>query len=163
MKKWWPLGLFVIGLSIVLLYQYQKYRIAPSVDVFALNYKDTSGKNVNLNIYKGKKIIFSFWGTWCGECLMEMKRLNETKKTDLFDVEVIVVSEEPLDVINAFIQRKKYPFTFLQLPKAFPEINVNAIPVNYLINTKGQVTYAKEGAIDWQDNSVISFAKENLK
>src|ERR1035437_6070998 len=98
MKKWWPLLLFVVGLSIVLLYQYQKYRLAPGVDVFSLNYKDTSAKDVNLNAYKGKKIIFSFWGTWCGECLAEMKQLNEAKKTDLLDIEVIVVSDEPQEL-----------------------------------------------------------------
>jgi len=163
MKKWWPLLLFVVGLSIVLLYQYQKYRLAPGVDVFSLSYKDTSGKDVNLNVYKGKKIIFSFWGTWCGECLVELRQLNEAKKVDLFDVEVVVVSDEPIEVINAFIQRKKYPFTFLKLDKTFSDININAIPVNYLINSGGEVTYSKVGAINWRDNSVISFAKENLK
>lgn len=155
--------MFVIGLSIVLLYQYQKYRVAPGVDVFSLNYRDTSGKEVNLNTYKGKKIIFSFWGTWCGECLAEMKQLNEAKKTNLLDVEVVVVSDEPIEVINSFIQRKKYPFTFLKLDTAFSEININAIPVNYLINSRGEVTYSKVGAINWKDNSAISFAEENLK
>lgn len=155
--------MFIIGLSIVLLYQYQKYRVAPAVDVFALNYTDTSGKAINLGVYKGKKIIFSFWGTWCGECLQELKKLNKIKESDLPGIEVIAVSDEPLETINAFIRRKKYPFTFLKFNKSFPEIGVNAIPVNYLINEKGEVTYTKVGAIDWSDNSEILFAKENLK
>ncbi len=163
MKKWWPLLLFVVGLSLVLLYQYQKYRVAPAVDVFSLVLTDTARKTVSMKDFKGKKIIFSFWGTWCGECLAELKQLNEVKKTNLFDVEVILVSDEPMEKITTFIQRKKYPFTFLKLNKSFPEINVNAIPVNYLINSKGEVTYTKVGAINWKDNSVISFAKENLE
>jgi peroxiredoxin len=162
-KKFWPLGLFIIGLSLVLLYQYQKYRVAPGVDVFSLSYSDTSGKEINPAIYKGKKIIFSFFATWCGECLLELKQLNETKKTELLDVEVILVSDEPLEKIISFMQRKKYPFTFLKLNKSFAEINIHAIPVNYLINTKGEVTYSKVGVLNWKDNSVISFAKENLK
>jgi peroxiredoxin len=162
-KKWWPLILFIVGLSIVLLYQYQKYRVEPGVDVFSLNYVDTAGKPVNLNIYKGKKMIFSFWGTWCGECLMELKQLNEVKKHDLQDVEIIAVSDEPLEVINNFIQKKKYPFTFLRFEKNIPQIGINAIPVNYLINSKGEVTYTKVGSIEWKDPSEVSFAKENLK
>ena len=163
MKKWWPLALFVVGLSIVLLYQYQKYRVVPAVDVYSLSYIDTSGKAVNLADFKEKKIIYSFWGTWCGECLAEMKQLNEAKKTDLLDVTVIMVSDEPAELINSFIQRKKYPFTFLRIEKPFPEIGINAIPVNYLINSRGEVTYSKVGAINWKDNSAISFAEENLK
>lgn len=155
--------MFVAGLSIVLLYQYQKYRVAPTVDVFSLNLVDTAGKSVNMKDFKGKKIIFSFWGTWCGECLVEMKYLNEAKKTDLFDVEVVLVSDEPMEKIIDFIQRKKYPFTFLQLDRSFPEIDINAIPVNYLINSRGEVTYTKVGSINWKDNSVISFAKESLE
>ena len=98
------------------------------------------GNPIDFSAYKGKKIIFSFWGTWCGECLMEMKQLNEVKKHDLQDVEVIMVSDEPLEVINNFIQKKKYPFTFLQFERNFPQIGINAIPVNYLINSKGEVT-----------------------
>jgi peroxiredoxin len=163
LKKWWPLLLIIAGIVIVLLYQYQKYRMAPTVDVFKFGYTDTAGKNVNLYNYKGKKIIYTFWGTWCGECIQELKRLNETKKNDLQDVIVIAVSDEPLEQTKPFIQRKQYPFIFLQLDRGFPQIGINAIPVNYLINEKGEVTYARVGSIDWKDPSEISFAKENLK
>ncbi|HWY37799.1 MAG TPA: TlpA disulfide reductase family protein, partial [Bacteroidia bacterium] len=130
---------------------------------FSLTYKDTSGNDVKLDKFKGKKIIFSFWGTWCGECLIELKQLNELKKIDMFDTEVILVSDEPIEKITRFMQRKKYPFTFLQFNRPFSEIHVNAFPTNYLINSRGEVTYSKVGAINWKDNSVISFAKENLK
>jgi hypothetical protein len=74
-----------------------------------------------------------------------------------------LVSDEPMEKIIDFMQRKKYPFTFLQLDKSFPEISINAIPVNYLINSRGEVTYTKVGSIDWKDNSIISFTKESLE
>ncbi len=163
MKKWWPLAAFVVGLSIVLLYQYQKYRIAPGLDVFSLSYTDTAGKVVDLNTYKGKKIIYSFFGTWCGECVLELKQLNEAKKTDLKDIEVIVVSDEPLEKIKNYAQRKNYPFTFLKYAGLFSDIGVNAIPVNYLINTKGETIYSKVGGLKWKDHSVVNMAEESLK
>lgn len=163
MKKWWPLGLFVVGLSIVLMYQYQKYRVAPKIDVFALDYSDTSGKNFNLNYLKGKKILYSFWGTWCGECVMEMKKLNEIKEKEFPDVTVVAVSDEPLELTMPFIHRKKYPFVFLQFDRTFHDIGIEAIPVNFFINEKGEVTYTKVGSIDWKDPSEVAFAKENLK
>jgi len=155
--------LFLVVLSIFLLYQYQKYRIAPTVDVFKLTYTDTSGKAVDLNAYKGKKIIFSFFGIWCGECVLELKQLNEARKTNLKDIEVIVVSDEPLEKIKRFAQRKNYPFTFLKIDKLFSDLGVNAIPVNYLINLKGEVIYSKVGILNWKDNSVVSMTEESLK
>lgn len=164
MKKWWPLALFIVGLSLVLLYQYQKYRVAPTVDVFDLRYVDTAGKAVDMNVYKGKKIIYSFFGTWCGECVLELKQLNEAKDKGLLkDMEVIVVSDESVEKVAGYAQRKKYPFIFLKIDQAFSELDVNAIPVNYLINTKGEVTYSKVGALNWKDNSVISMVEANLK
>jgi len=163
MKKWWPLGAFIVGLSLVLLFQYQKYRVAPTVDVFSLAYTDTSGKAFMLESLKGKKMIYSFFGTWCGECVQELKQLNEAKKNNLQDVEVVVVSDEPLEKVRAFAQRKKYPFTFLKTDKLFSDLGVNAIPVNYLVNAKGEVTYSKVGALNWKDNSVIAMTEGALK
>lgn len=163
MKKWWPLALFIVGLSLVLLWQYQKYRVAPGVDVFSLAYTDTAGRAVDLNTFKGKKIIYSFFGTWCGECVLELKQLNEAKKTQLQDIEVIVVSDEPLEKITRFVHRKKYPFVFLKTDKTFAELGVNAIPVNYLINAQGEVTYSKVGALNWKDHSVISMVEGVLR
>jgi peroxiredoxin len=163
MKKWLPLALFIVGLSLVLLWQYQKYRVAPAVDVFALNYSDTSGKAVDLNMFKGKKIIFTFFGTWCGECVLELKQLNEAQQKVLTDVQVIVVSDEPLEKIAHFVRRKEYPFTFLKVDRDFAELGVNAIPVNYLINPAGEITYSKVGSLNWKDPSVVSVVEGNLK
>lgn len=163
MKKWWPLGIFVLGLSLVLLYQYQKYRMAPTVDVFKLNYVDTAGKAFDLNTLKGKKMIYSFFGTWCGECVLELRHLNEAKQKGLKDVEVIVVSDESIEKIAGYARKKNYPFTFLKIDRAFADLNVYAIPVNYLINSKGEVTYSKVGALKWKDQSVVSMAEGNLQ
>lgn len=164
MKKWWPLGAFIVGLSLVLLYEYQKYRVSPTIDLFAQSYTDAQGNKVDLNIYKGKKIIYSFFGTWCGECVLELKHLNEVvEKGELQDIKVIVVSDEELWKINNFMERKKYPFIFLHINKPFNELGVNAIPVNYLINAKGEVTYSKVGALKWKDHSVVSMVEGALK
>lgn len=162
-KKAWILLVFAVGLSLTLLYQYQKYRVAPVADLFALPYADTAGKQVNLNAYKGRKIIYSFFATWCGECLAELKELAEVKKNGMEDIEVVVVSDESNERIRDFVRRKKYPFTFLKLRRNFGEIGVNAIPVNYLVNTKGEIVYSKVGSLNWKDPSVISMVEESVK
>jgi peroxiredoxin len=162
-KKYWISILAVLGAILVLLYQYQKYRVAPKHDLANIICNDTLGKPINLSSFKGKKIILTFFGTWCGDCLLEMKQLDEAMKTNLKDVEVVAISDEPISKITSFAQRKKYNYTFLQLPKPFASIDIYAIPVTYLINSKGEVIHSKVGAINWKDPAVIAFTEESLK
>ncbi|HKC69560.1 MAG TPA: TlpA disulfide reductase family protein [Bacteroidia bacterium] len=162
-KKYWMIGLAALGLILVLLYQYQKYRVAPKQDIANMLCNDTLGKPVNISSFKGKKTILTFFATWCGDCLREMKQLDESMQNNLKDVQVIAISDEPMDKITHFAQRKKYNYTFLQLPKPFAGIDIYAIPVTYLINVNGEVVYSKVGAINWKDPAVISFAEESFK
>ena len=156
-------GGLVLVLALVSLYQYQKYRVAPKTDLAKLFCTDTLGKHVNIASIKDKKIILMFFATWCGDCLREMKQLDEVMKNNLKDVQVIAISDEPMEKITAFAARKKYPYTFLQLNKPFASIDIYAIPVTYLINTRGEVVYSKVIAINWKDPSVVAFTEETLK
>jgi len=162
-KKYLIFGLVALGLILVLLYQYKKYRIAPKQDIVNMVCNDTLGKSVSISSFKGRKIILTFFGTWCKDCLREMKQLDEAMKNNLKDVQVIAISDEPMEKITYFAQRKKYNYTFLQLPKPFANIDIYAIPVTYLINVKGKVVYSKVGAINWKDPAVISFTEESFK
>lgn len=163
MKKYLLVGVIIVGIALFALYQYQKYRVAPKADLNSMTFTDTSGKVINLSVYKGRKIIFTFFATWCGDCLLEMKQLNETMQTKLKDVRVIVVSDEPMEKIKRFAMHKNYPFTYWQLPNPFAEINIYAIPVTYIINNESKITYSKVGAINWKDPSIVSYTEENLK
>ncbi|HXU25700.1 MAG TPA: TlpA disulfide reductase family protein [Bacteroidia bacterium] len=162
-KKYWITGLVVLILILVALYQYQKYRVAPKQDIANMICNDTLGKPINISSFKGKKIILTFFGTWCGDCLREMKQLDEAMVNNLKDVQVIAISDEPMEKITHFAQQKNYNYTYLQLPKPFASIDIYAIPVTYLINTKGEVVYSKVGAINWKDPAVISFTEESFK
>jgi peroxiredoxin len=162
-KKFWVFALFVVVLSLFLMFQYQKYRVAPKADLASLSCIDTNGNKIDLTKLKGKKILLTFFATWCGDCLLEMKQLNDIKKAALQDIDIIAISDERMNKICSFIQKKNYPFTFLKLQTAFANIHINAIPVTYLINTKGEIIYSKVGAINWKDPSVVSFTEETLK
>ena len=162
-KKKWFFLILILLVGLFGLFQYQKYRVAPKNDFTKWVCIDTNGRAIPLTSFKNKKLILTFYASWCGDCLKEMKQLNETLKNNLKDVEVIAISDEPLEKVQAFAHRKKYPFTFLQLPKSFAEINIFAIPVTYIINSKNELVYSKVGAINWRDPAVISFTEENLK
>lgn len=154
--------LFTIG-GILIWYFYTKYRVAPEMDFFSTEVYDENGNRIDLQQYRGKKLIVTYYASWCGECLQEMKMLNEIKDIKLADAAVIAITDEPAETMVSFRDRKKYPFDFYRINKPFSEIGVNAIPVNYLINSNGKVVWTKVGAADWDDNNFVRKAKQMME
>ena len=107
------LGLVVAGLF--LFYQYKKYRVPPSINLFKQHVYTSNGELISFDRYKGKKIIVTYYASWCGDCLREMISLNKVKLNDLKDTEVIAITDESEDKLIQFQKNKNYPFTFLRL------------------------------------------------
>lgn len=140
-------------------YQYKKFRVAPSIKLSSLALVDLNNEPVNMTSFRGKKIILSFGASWCGNCIDELNTLKAIKSEQLADVEIIVISDEPIERVVAFKERRNYPFTFLKMNYAFQTIGVNAIPTSYIINTALEVKKEKVGYIDWKDPSTLEHLK----
>ncbi len=157
-KKWIYTLLALIGGLIVLFY-YNKYRVAPSIDITKLEIVNEAGENFNLSSLKGKKLIVSFYASWCGNCLDEMREINKIKNTELKDIEVICITDESLEKLTHFKEKSGYPFLFLKLKKQFPDIGINSIPVTYIVNKKMEVVEEYLGYIQWDDASTVNHIK----
>jgi len=143
-------------------YFYSKYRIAPSVDVSKLPLVTLEGKSFDFKSLKGKKVILSFSASWCGNCLREMNAMKKVKESDLADVEVLIIDDEPLETVAEFKNNRNYPFTFLKLGKDFPSIGIHSIPVTYFYNAQQEITGNEVGEIDWTDPSTREHFKQIL-
>jgi len=152
--------LFVTGL--VGLYLYKKYQVAPTIELLSQDVYDEQNAKMNLSLFKGKPIIISYYASWCGDCMKELKELNEVKTKELNDIVVICITDEPVEKLISFKTKHNYPFLFYRLNKSFSEINIYAIPVTYLIGAEGDVVYNKVGAVQWKDNSFLNYAKKML-
>jgi peroxiredoxin len=141
------------------LFRYKKYRMAPAIELFKQEVYDENNEKADLSAYKGKKLIISYYASWCGDCLKEMKTLDEVREAELKDVVIIAITDESLEKMVRFKEKEQYPFTFLHLNKSFDKINIYTIPVTYVINTKGELVYEKVGAINWKDPSLMSHVK----
>lgn len=150
-KLFYGLLLF-LGL-LVAFYLYQKYRVAPSIKLQELVLTDLNEQAISIENFRGKKIVLSFGASWCGNCKQELNELKKIKDAELSDVEVIVISDEPIEKIMSFKEKNSYPFTFLKMQKPFGDIGINAIPTTYIINTNLQIKKEKVGYINWQDAS----------
>ena len=153
MNKKWINALFLVIAALVGFYFYNKYKVAPSIDFSKLSLVDLNQQPVNFNSFKGKKLVVCFSASWCPNCLDELKELNDIKSTKLNEVEVVVISDESLEKIIAFKEKKGYPFTFLKLNQNFNDIGIFSIPTSYIVNTKLEVKKETVGYLDWKDAS----------
>lgn len=122
-------------------------KAAPSFELQALD-----GQKVALADYHGKKkLVLSFWASWCGPCKAEMPTLRQfyqhhRKDADKFELLAISIDDEQRDA-ERFATEMKLPFPILWDAKgqASQAYGVEAIPALFIINENGRVTYAHVG------------------
>jgi len=136
------------------LYIFNKYRVAPTIEISKLNVVDQDTIKFDITSLKGKKVIVSFYASWCPNCIEELQVLN---------IEVLAITDESIEKLVAFKTKTQYPFTFLTITGTFPEIGINSIPVTYLLNTKGEVVYNNVGYIEWNDESTLNHLKSLME
>jgi len=144
-------------------YLFNKYRVAPTIEISKLNVVDQDTIKFDITSLKGKKVIVSFYASWCPNCIEELQVLNSIKNSKLADIEVLAITDESIEKLVAFKTKTQYPFTFLTLTGTFPEIGINSIPVTYLLNTKGEVVYNNVGYIEWKDESTLNHLKSLME
>lgn len=162
-KKSTYIILVIAILGIVGLYFYNKYNVAPTINIAKLDVIDQDTNKFDIQSLKGKKVIVSFYASWCPNCIVELKTLNSIKSQKLADVEVLAITDESIEKLVAFKTKTQYPFTFLTLTGQFPEIGINSIPVTYLLNTKGEIVYNNVGYVDWNDESTLEHLKSLME
>ncbi len=154
----------VLVIAVILgFYLYKKYKIAPDLELENLQVTDLSGNTVQLDQFVGKKTILCFGASWCGPCRSELKLISAVKDETLTDVEVVVISDEPIGRVQQFRDHTGYPFTWLKLVNSFNEMGIKSIPTTYLVNTKGKIVKKEVGYIDWGDASTVKRLKELMK
>ena len=122
-------------------------KAAPAFDLPALD-----GGRVSLADYRGKKkLVVSFWASWCGPCKMEMPVLQhfyerQRKNADKFELLAISIDDERAPA-ERFASEMKLPFPVLldlhsQAANAY---GVESIPSLFIIDEKGKVIYGHTG------------------
>ena len=128
----------------------------------ALSLKDLSGKQHNLNDYKGKVVLVSFWASWCRPCLEEMPSLVKLKEKYKDNLEILAVDVgEEKATIEKFTGPMNINFPLLQDLDSSTTKNwkVYVYPSNYIVDKAGKLVYASKGALDWQDPEIEAVIK----
>ena len=147
--------LIIAIFALIGMYLFNKYKVAPKIDIVNLEVVDDTSAKFDIKSLKGKKVIVSFYASWCPDCLKELKALNQIKNEKLSGVEVLAITDETMEKLISFKTKKKYPFTFLKLSKSFNDLKIFSIPTVYLLNTKGEIVYEKVGYINWENEAEL--------
>lgn len=119
--------------------------------------KDATGKVVNLNKFKGKKVFVNLWATWCGPCRREMPSINNLYTKVNGRAEFIMLSLD--DDFTKAINYKKS--SGLALPMYYPAanlpalFNVDGIPATFIFNEKGQLIKRLEGSMNYDTDEFL--------
>ncbi len=159
MEKKWIYALLTLFGGLIVLFYYNKYKVAPKIDITKLEIVNEAGENFDLKSLKGKKLILSFYASWCGNCLQEMQEIDKIKNTELNGIDVVCITDESIEKLKQFKEHSGYPFLFLKLKTQFAQININSIPVTYIVNEKMEVVEEYLGYIEWSDPSTINYIK----
>jgi peroxiredoxin len=110
------------------------------------------GRAVSLADYRGKKkLVVSFWASWCGPCRMELPALRkfyEQNRKNGEEFEVLAISiDEDIEAAQSYATKTKLSFPVLldSDHKTANAYSVEGIPVLYVIDKDGKVIYGHEG------------------
>ena len=155
--------LIIAIVALVGLYFYNKYNVAPSIQVDKLEILNEDSTKFDIHSLKGKKVIISFYASWCPNCIEELKVLNAIKNEKLSDIEILAITDESMDKLISFKNKKQYPFTFLKLNSGFNSVCVYRIPTTYIFDSKLQLKLQEVGFIDWEDTDVTKSIVELME
>jgi cytochrome c biogenesis protein CcmG, thiol:disulfide interchange protein DsbE len=110
------------------------------------------GQVVTLADFRNKKkVVVSFWASWCGPCRLELPVLADFYKEhhkDSSDFEILAISiDDDRAAAQAYATNAKLPFPVLLDPdsKAAGAYSVEAIPSMFVIDSNGTVVEGDTG------------------
>lgn len=148
-----------------------------SVPVAAFKLQDENGKIWTLDDLKGKIVLLNFWATWCGPCVGEMPEFQ--KFTDQYGSDQFLIlsvcstsletgGNPPFkdqdvqlatDTVMKFIKTQNftYPILFDTDGSVWKAYHQDYVPVNYILDTKGNIRLLFPGAFPDDETLLAAF------
>jgi len=123
---------------------------------------DLDGQPMRLSDYRGKVVVLTFWGTWCGPCMAmvpEERKLVERLAGKPFAL-IGVNSDNDLAKLKAAIQKEKitWPsFRDSSRGRIAKDWNVRSWPAIYVLDREGIIRYRglRGSALDQAVNALL--------
>ncbi len=119
-------------------------------------YVDLEGNSVQINDFKGKRVLLNFWATWCTPCLKEMPSMEKAQEI-LKDENYVFLfaTTDSLVKIKQFKKNSNYPFQFLRFKGTLDKLKIYALPATFIYDTNGNQVKRIDGATEWDSEEML--------
>lgn len=126
--------------------------------------RDLDGQTVSLQDLRGRVVLINFWATWCVPCIAEMPELEALAGSlEGAPVDVLLVSDEPLDDIYAFLSQHGGDLPVYRADgPAPPALQSYGLPTTFVLDPDGAIVFKYVGAAAWNHPSVAAFIRDIL-
>ena len=100
---------------------------------------------------RGTVYVVEFWATWCAPCIAAFPHLSELQEKWADDVVVLSVSDEPLTVVERFLEKEKHASVTRYTMGTDPDRSMhvdwmeaagrNGIPCTFIVDREGIIQY----------------------
>lgn len=153
MQGKWKYGIALLAAALVGYFLYNKYRVAPAIEMQAIRVIKADGSRESMEKYLGRPAVISFAASWCGPCRKEITEMGRVADQITNVASVVIISDEDHRALDLLRSPGSEDFDFLKLDGRFSDLSIYSIPTTYLLNSKGQIVKKHTGYIDWSDPS----------
>ena len=131
--------------------------------------KDTRGRDVSIESYRGKVVVLNFWTKTCGPCMEEMPEIADLSRIlkPMSDVAVVTVStdetaQEAIDTLKAVLKEEP-PFPVLMDPDlktVRDKFGTSLYPETWIIDKSGVIRARFDGAREWSSATVVELVDQ---
>jgi thiol-disulfide isomerase/thioredoxin len=113
-----------------------------------------TGETVSFANYKGKKILFDFWSSWCEPCIAMFPAINKLKR-ELEDkkgtLKILSISVDPMKGnVLKIMEQKKVEFEVLQAPVSLANSGI-LMPFAAIADENGKIIKTLSGKHTYEE------------
>ena len=143
--------LFAIGAWFI-----KSYKLPPALNSNVSLVESETGETISIQNYKGQYILLGYFQTWCGDCIRELRSIDELQTIVGKDkLKVIMVSDEPWEKIKRFKEKYCNTLDYYHSPQTLNSLDIRVFPTTYLLGKKGETLLSRIGNFDWSTAEVI--------
>ncbi|MEL7004693.1 MAG: redoxin domain-containing protein [Bacteroidota bacterium] len=122
---------------------------------------DLNQNPIELADLKGKTVFLNFWATWCKPCIAEMPSIENARKILAADsIVFLLASNESLDKIQKFKQKKSFDLNFVQLTSPLENLGIMAFPTTHIIAPSGETVFSEMGGREWDSEENLEMIRK---
>jgi len=116
---------------------------------FEMELENSGGERVSMEDFRGKKIFFNVWATWCPPCIEEMPTIHNLYEEigEQEDVVFLMLTmDQDFQKAKDFLTRYGYNFEIYRPIGAIPALyHTKLIPTTFVINSEGYLVLQHDG------------------